>query len=53
MRLVLCRLTWNFDIGNADDSIEQWNPEGNMKHMKAYSTWQKPALNVIANEVRR
>lgn len=53
MRLVLCRLFWNFDITGADDSIEQWNPMGQMKHMKAYSTWQKPGLNVIATERRR
>lgn len=50
MRLVLCRLFWSFDISAADDSIEQWNPEGQMKHMKAYSTWQKPGLNVIAKK---
>ena len=53
MRLVLCRLIWNFDIASADDSIEQWSLEGDMKHMKAYSTWQKPGLNVTAREVQR
>jgi len=53
MRLALCRLFWSFDITSADDSIEQWNPEGDMKHMLAYSTWQKPGLNVFAKEVQR
>ncbi|KAF9891098.1 hypothetical protein FE257_005034 [Aspergillus nanangensis] len=45
MRLVVCRLLWNFEITNADSAIE-WEAEDNMKHMKAYSTWQKPGLNV-------
>lgn len=52
MRLVLCRLIWNFDLINADSATD-WDPEDNMKHMKAYSTWQKPGLNVVAVEVQR
>lgn len=52
MRLVLCRLFWNFDITNADNA-EAWDAEDNMKNMKAYSTWQKPGLNVTAVEVQR
>ncbi|KAF1987323.1 cytochrome P450 [Aulographum hederae CBS 113979] len=52
MRLVLTRMIWNFDIVNADDANE-WDAEGNMKNMKAYSTWQKPQLNVYMSKVKR
>ena len=51
-RLVLCYLIWNFDLVNADAAWE-WEADGNMKHMKAYSTWQKPGLDVFATEVQR
>lgn len=52
MRLVMCHLLWNFDIINADSAVE-WDAEDNMKHMKAYSTWQKPGLQVYATKVQR
>lgn len=45
MRVILARLVWNFDIVSTD-GVWQWSPEGEMKHMKAYTTWQKPDLNV-------
>ncbi|KAF2836757.1 cytochrome P450 [Patellaria atrata CBS 101060] len=45
MRLVLARMIWNFDINSADKA-EEWDPEDNMKNMKAYSTWQKPELKI-------
>jgi len=43
---------WNFDIANAD-SAWQWDPEGDFKNIKAYSTWQKPGLQVFATPVKR
>jgi hypothetical protein len=52
MRLVLAKTIWNFDLVNAH-SAEAWNPEGDMKHLKAFSTWQKPELQVYAEEVKR
>lgn len=52
MRLVLSRMIWNFDLVNAD-SASAWDPEDDMKHMKAFSTWQKPDLKVIAIKVQR
>jgi hypothetical protein len=52
MRLVLSRMIWNFDLVNAD-SASAWDPEDNMKNMKAFSTWQKPGLNVVATKVKR
>ncbi|KAG9230345.1 putative Isotrichodermin C-15 hydroxylase [Amylocarpus encephaloides] len=50
MRLVLAKIIWNFDLNNADEA-EAWNPDGDMKHLKAFSTWQKPDLNVVATEI--
>jgi hypothetical protein len=52
MRLVLARMIWNFDNTNADEAIE-WDVEDNMKNLKAFSTWQKPGLNVYITEVKR
>ncbi|KAB5513263.1 cytochrome P450 [Coniochaeta sp. 2T2.1] len=48
-RLTFARLIWNFDLINADDAHE-WDSDGNMKNMKAYSTWQKPGLRVWARD---
>lgn len=45
MRVILARVVWNFDVISTDGAW-QWDPEGEMKHMKAYNTWQKPDLNV-------
>ncbi|KAF2102795.1 cytochrome P450 [Rhizodiscina lignyota] len=45
MRLVMARMIFNFDLFNAD-AASDWDPEDNMKYMRAYSTWEKPELNV-------
>ncbi|KAJ6005164.1 hypothetical protein N7451_003108 [Penicillium sp. IBT 35674x] len=45
MRLILGKLLWYFDIASADGA-PQWDPNGEMKYMKAYNTWEKPELNV-------
>jgi len=45
MRIILCRLLWNYDIASTDGAW-QWNPEGEMKNMLAFNTWQKPSLNM-------
>lgn len=52
MRLVLARTIWNFDLVNTDSAYE-WDPEDDMKYMKAFSTWQKPGLKVKATKVQR
>jgi len=44
-RLVMSRLLWNFDVYPAD-SAELWDPQEEMKHMRAFLTWEKPDLNV-------
>ncbi|EON67359.1 hypothetical protein W97_06612 [Coniosporium apollinis CBS 100218] len=45
MRLILGRLLWNFDLISVDGAW-QWDPEGDMKNMRAFLTWEKPSLNV-------
>lgn len=52
MRLIMGRLLWNFDIASADGA-QQWDPTGEMKHMRAYLTWEKPELNVKLIPVQR
>jgi cytochrome P450 len=45
MRLILARLLWNFDIVSTDGAW-RWDPAGEMKHMRAFNTWEKPDLNI-------
>lgn len=52
MRLILTRLLWNFDVESTDGAW-QWDPSDEMKHMKAFMTWQKPDLNCKILRVRR
>jgi len=52
MRLILGRLLWNFDVESVDGAW-QWNPEGEMKNMRAFMTWEKPDLNVKVRLVNR
>ncbi|KAF2476266.1 cytochrome P450 [Lindgomyces ingoldianus] len=52
MRLAFSRLFWLYDVTTTDGAPD-WNMEGQMKNMKAYSTWVKPELNVKVSPVRR
>ncbi|KAF2404512.1 cytochrome P450 [Trichodelitschia bisporula] len=52
MRVILARLLWNFDIESTDGAW-RWNPEGEMKHMRAFNTWEKPDLNLRLTRVKR
>jgi len=52
MKLVLSRLFFAFELTNADDA-SGWDADGDFKNMKAFSTWQKPALNVTIKPVKR
>ncbi|KAF2669327.1 cytochrome P450 [Microthyrium microscopicum] len=45
MRVILGRLLWNFDIVSTDGAWK-WNPEGELKHMRAFNTWEKPELMI-------
>ncbi|KAI1166340.1 cytochrome P450 [Nemania serpens] len=47
MRLVLAKLVFNFDLSLADDSRE-W-----LKDQKAFTVWDKPALNIHLKPVVR
>lgn len=40
MRLILGRILWNFDIVSVDGAW-QWDPEDEMKNMRAFMTWEK------------
>lgn len=40
MRLILGRLLWKFDIISTDNAW-QWDPDGEMKNMRAFMTWEK------------
>jgi cytochrome P450 len=51
-RLIMGRLLWNFDVHSAD-SAELWDSEGEMKHMKAFLTWEKPDLQITLVPVQR
>ena len=52
MRLAMSRLFWRYEIESTDGAPD-WATEGQMKNMKAYSTWVKPELNVRASPVQR
>ncbi|KAF2691455.1 cytochrome P450 [Lentithecium fluviatile CBS 122367] len=52
LRLVMARMIWRFELECADGA-KQWDTEGQMKNMKAYSTWVKPELNLRATMVQR
>jgi cytochrome P450 len=52
MRVILARLVWNFEFVSTDGAW-QWDPQGEMRFMKAYTTWQKPDLNVRVMKVTR
>lgn len=43
MRLILSRLLWKFDLESVDGAW-QWDPEGEMKHMRAFTTWEKVSI---------
>ena len=46
------KLLWNFDVESVDGAW-QWDPEGEMKNMRAFTTWEKPDLNVRVKAVKR
>lgn len=52
MRIILARLLWKFDIVSVDGA-PNWNPAGEMSRALAYTTWEKPDLNVKVVPVRR
>jgi cytochrome P450 len=54
LRLILASLLWNFDIERADlPGFDIWNPEDNLRHVKAFNTWNKPPLTCKLTPVKR
>ena len=54
LRLILAHLLWNFDIERADlPGFDIWDPDDNLKHIKAFNTWNKPPLQCRLTPVRR
>jgi hypothetical protein len=45
LRIILARIFYSFDLVPTDGAWK-WNPEGEMKHMKVFTTWEKPELNL-------
>ncbi len=52
MRIILGRLLWNFDVVSVDGA-PNWNPEGEMSRARAFTTWEKPELNMRLRPVVR
>jgi cytochrome P450 len=52
IRLILGYLFWNFDVELADDA-PMWDPSDEMKHMRAFNTWDKPPLLVRVVPLKR
>ncbi|OCL05723.1 cytochrome P450 [Glonium stellatum] len=54
LRLILASLLWNFDIERADlPGFDIWDLEDNLKHVKAFNTWDKPPLMCKLTPVKR
>ena len=43
LRLTLVWVLWHFDVRSADGAA-QWDPEGELKHLRSYMVWDKPPL---------
>lgn len=48
LRLILGNLLWHYDLERADlddpDAEDIWDPSGDLRHIKAFNTWNKPPL---------
>ena len=55
LRLILANLLWHFDVERADQDggFDVWDPAGNLQHVKAFNTWNKPPLMCRLTPVRR
>ncbi|KAI0148827.1 averantin oxidoreductase [Xylariaceae sp. FL1272] len=55
LRLILANLLWHFDIVRADTNapIDVWEPQGDLPHIMAFNTWNKPPLMTRLHPVRR
>jgi cytochrome P450 len=55
LRLILANLLWHFDIRRSlgGDAYDVWDVEGDLRHVKAFNTWNKPPLMCRLTPVRR
>lgn len=56
LRLILANLLWFFDVERADlgpSGFDVWDTDGDLKHVKAFNTWNKPPLMCRLRPVRR
>lgn len=48
LRLILGNLLWHYDLERADldeaGAFDVWDPAGDLKHIMAFNTWNKPPL---------
>ena len=57
LRLILANLLWHFDMERADlqvpGAFDIWDPADEIKHVKAFNTWNKPPLMTKLTPARR
>lgn len=56
LRLILANLLWHFDVARSDldnGASDIWDVMGNLQHVKAFNTWNKPPLMCRLTPVRR
>lgn len=57
LRLILGNLLWHFDLERSDldgaGAYDVWDVEGDLRHVKAFNTWNKPPLMCRLSPVRR
>ncbi|CAK7201377.1 hypothetical protein SEUCBS139899_004081 [Sporothrix eucalyptigena] len=55
LRLILANLLWHFDLERADKdaAVDIWDVTGDLKHVKAFNTWNKPPLWTKLTPVKR
>lgn len=58
LRLILANLLWHFDVRRADldadgGGFDVWDPQGSLKHVRAFNTWNKPPLMCTLTAVKR
>ncbi|KAF7533672.1 hypothetical protein G7054_g6888 [Neopestalotiopsis clavispora] len=57
LRLILGNLLWHFDLERSDlggdNAHDIWEVEGDLRHVKAFNTWNKPPLMCRLTPVRR
>ncbi|KAM0277320.1 hypothetical protein ACHAQH_005912 [Verticillium albo-atrum] len=47
LRLILANLLWHFDVERVapgPGEVDLWDVEGDLRHVKAFNTWNKPPL---------